>query len=178
MNALGPDNAFWIDGEWLSWDDIPEEDEDDFRGSHLAQLEYEAELRFQYPNADIALVPLFRDLLELAERHHIETGRHLQVYGDLGEMFGAITYGIKLHRNYAKGSDGRLGNDHVEVKTITPFKTKDVVVIDTSGNFSKLLVVKIDESFQVSGRMIHRKELPKRAGRYLRVRWCDLPKAK
>ncbi|MES2435516.1 MAG: hypothetical protein V4586_17040 [Pseudomonadota bacterium] len=175
MNVLGPDNAFWIDGEWLSWDDIPDLDEDDFHRSHLAKLEHEAELRFQYPNADIALIPVFRDLLELAERYHLETGRHLQIYGDLGELFGAITYGIKLHRNYAKGSDGRLGDDHVEVKTITPFKTKDVVEIDTSGNFSKLLVVKINAAFQVSGRMIDRKQLPKSAGRYLPVRWSDLP---
>ena len=109
--------------------------------------------------------------------YHRETGLHLAVYGDIGELFGAITYGIKLNKTYAQGADGRLGNDHVEVKTITPFKTKDVVVVDTAGNFNKLLVVKINEEFQVSGRMIDRKDLPKRQGRYLRVRWSDLPSA-
>ena len=54
--------------------------------------------------------------------YHRETGLHLAVYGDIGELFGAITYGIKLNKTYAQGADGRLGNDHVEVKTITPFK--------------------------------------------------------
>jgi hypothetical protein len=63
----------------------------------------------------------------------------------------------------------------VEVKTITPFKRKDEVVVDLSGNFSKLLVVKINEEFQVSGRMIDRKDIPRRKGRYLRVKWSDLP---
>ena len=96
-----------------------------------------------------------------------------------GRVFGPRprNYGIKLNKTYAQGADGRLGNDHVEVKTITPFKTKDVVVVDTAGNFNKLLVVKINEDFQVSGRMIDRKDLPKRQGRYLRVRWSDLPSA-
>lgn len=74
-----------------------------------------------------------------------------------------------------QGSDGRLGNDHVEIKTITPFKTKDVVEVDTSRHFNKLLVVKINAEFQVSGRMIDRKQLPKRPGRYLRIRWDNLP---
>ncbi len=64
-----------------------------------------------------------------------------------------------------------------ENQQITPFKTKDVVVVDAAGNFNKLLVVKINEDFQVSGRMIDRKDLPKRQGRYLRVRWSDLPSA-
>jgi hypothetical protein len=88
-----------------------------------------------------------------------------------------MTYGIKLNKNYAQGADGRLGNDHVEIKTITPFKRKDEVIIDLSGNFSKLLVVKINEEFEVSGRMIDRKDIPGRKGRYLRVKWSDLPTA-
>lgn len=33
------------------------------------------------------------------------------MYGDIGELFGAITYGIKLNKSYVQGSDGRLGND-------------------------------------------------------------------
>lgn len=174
MDALGPDNAFWIDGEWLSWEDIPNDDDDDFEKSHLARLEYEAELRFQYPNADIALIPVFRDLLELAKRYHLQTDRHLQVYGDLGELFGAITYGIKLHRNYAKGSDGRLGNDFVEIKTITPFKKNDSVSVRLDRNFSKVLVVRITTGFEVSGRLIDRKSLPKSGGSVLRLTWQDL----
>ncbi|MBP2449145.1 hypothetical protein [Rhizobium leguminosarum] len=98
----------------------------------------------------------------MAEGYHRETGRHLDVYGVIGELFGAITYGIKLNKNYAQGADGRLGNDHVEIKTITPFKSKDEVSVKVSGNFSKLLVVKINSDFEVSSRMVDRSKLPKR----------------
>ncbi|CDO36135.1 hypothetical protein [Novosphingobium sp. KN65.2] len=103
MQQLGPDNAIWDDGEWISWDEINE------------QIQYK-EWRAKYPNADLSLVSIFEDLICTAEQYHMHTGKHLQVYGDIGELYGAITHGIKLHRNYAQGSDGRLGNDLVEVK--------------------------------------------------------------
>ena len=155
---LGPDKAIWDDGEWIGWDEISR------------QIEYK-EWRARYPEADLSLVPVFEQLLMVAEEYHVATGRHLQVYGDIGELFGAITYGIKLHRNNAEGSDGRVGNDFIEVKTITPFKKKDVVTVDMNGNFSKLLIVKIDEEFQISHRLIKRKNLPKSSDRYLKVLW-------
>jgi len=160
------DRAFYDDGEWVLWSEM---DADSLRDQEWCA---------RYPNANRAMMPYFDDLLGLAKDYHQETGLHLAVYGDLGELFGAITHGIKLNKNYAQGADGRIGNDHVEVKTITPFKNKDVVVVDKSGHFNKLFVVKINESFEVSGRMIDRKQLPKRSGRYLKVRWADLPDAK
>ena len=148
----------------------------------MSWSEIDVQLRYKawcakYPNAKRSIIPYFEDLISLAESYHLETGLHLSVYGDIGELFGAITYGIELNKTYAQGSDGRLGNDHVEIKTITPFKTKDLVVVDTARHFSKLLVVKINEEFQVAGRMIDRKLLPKRTGRFLRIRWDDLPPA-
>lgn len=155
------DGAFYDDGEWVSWSDVEE------------QLQYQ-EWRAKYPNAIRSLIPYFQDLLSLAESYHLETGRLLNVYGDIGELFGAITYGIKLNKNYAQGSDGRLGNDHIEIKTITPFKSKDEVVVKVSGNFSKLLVVKINADFEVSSRMVDRSKLPKTAKPFLKIRWGDL----
>ena len=105
------DRAFYDDGEWVTWSEIDE------------QLRYK-EWGAKYPNAKRSIIPYFEDLISLAESYHLETGLHLSVYGDIGELFGAITYGIELNKTYAQGSDGRLGNDHVEIKTITPFKTK------------------------------------------------------
>lgn len=67
-----------------------------------------------------------------------------------------------------------MGNDHVEIKTITPFKNRDEVYVKLSGNWSKLLVVKINQDFQVSGRMLDRQGLPKKRAKYLRVKWNDL----
>jgi hypothetical protein len=158
---LGPDNALWDDGEWVSWDDINR------------QIQYK-EWGAKYPNADRGLIPVFENLLAVAEDYFFQTGSHLQVYGDIGELFGAITHGIKLHSNYAAGSDGRLGNDFVEVKTITPFKKNDVVTVKARGHFSKLLVVKIDQDFDISSRMIDRKKLPAAKQGKITIRWDDI----
>ena len=117
------------------------------------------------------MIPHFQRLLDLAETYFRETGKHLQVYGDIGELFGAITYGIKLHGQYAQGSDGKLGNDYVEIKTITPFKKHDRVSVNLDGHFSKLLVVKIDKDFDVVGRMIDRSALTTKKQGALNVTW-------
>jgi hypothetical protein len=165
-----------IDGEWIRWDDIPDAEEDNAR--YLAQLEYEAALLFKFPRAKLALIPYFQDLLALAESYHRETGKHLQAYGDIGELFGAIRFGITLHDQYAQGSDGRFGDDFVEIKTITPFKRRDEVKISLDGHFSKLLVVKINEDFEVSGRMIDRSALTSRKQGSMIVTWDMLSRAR
>ncbi len=157
----GPENAIWDDGEWISWDEINQ------------QIEYK-EWGAKYPNADRALIPIFEQLLSTAQNYYETTGKHLHIYGDIGELFGAITYGIKLHRNYAQGSDGRLGNDYVEVKTITPFKNKDVIKVDMAGHFNKLLVVKINKDFEIAHRLIDRKSFSKNASKRQTVNWKDI----
>lgn len=154
------DNAFYDDGEWVTWTEI---------NSHLERLEFEA----RFPDVDAELVPIFQRLLSTAAEYHDLTGRHLQVYGDLGELYGAITHGIKLHRNYAQGSDGKLGNHFVEVKTITPFKAKDRITLNLKRNFSKVLIVKIDAGFEVQSKLIDRKALPKPKGNVLHLNWAD-----
>ena len=154
------DNAIYDEGEWITWTEI---------NSYLDRLEFKA----QFPNLDVDLVPIFQDLLAVAQNYHCLTGKHLQVYGDLGELYGAITHGLKLHRNYAQGSDGKIGNHFVEVKTITPFKTKDTITLNLKRNFSKVLIVKIDADFEVQSRLIDRKALPKLKGEKLTINWTD-----
>lgn len=155
---LGPENAIWDDGEWIGWDEIN------------AQIQHK-EWRAKYTNAALSLLTVFESLLLTAEEYFQLTGRHLQVYGDIGELYGAITHGIKLHRNYAAGSDGRLGNDFVEVKTITPFKNNDVVTLNLNRHFSKVLIVKISSDFEIQSRLLDRKSLPKGNGDKLRLKW-------
>lgn len=162
-DGLGPDNAIWDEGEWISWDEINQ------------QIQYK-EWRARYPNADLSLVPIFETLINVAEEYHLLTGSHLQVYGDIGELYGAITHGIKLHGNYAKGSDGRLGNHFVEVKTITPFKNCDFVEINLDRHFSQVFIVKINADFEVRGILLDRKALPKGKlrGNKLRIDWAQI----
>jgi hypothetical protein len=153
--------AFYDGGEWVHWSEIEE------------QVRFK-EWGAKYPNARKSLILYFEELLSLAEGYHMETGLHLNAYGDIGELYGAITHGIKLHQTYAQGSDGRLGNDFIEVKTITPFKQKDEVTVELSGNFNKLLVVRINENFEVSSKLVDRKPLPKTKGDFVHVKWGDL----
>ena len=155
------DNAIYDDGEWITWTEI---------NTHLARLEFEA----RFPNLDVDLVPIFQDLLAIAQNYYELTGSHLQVYGDLGELYGAITHGLKLHRNYAQGSDGKIGNHFVEVKTITPFKSNDTITLNLKRNFSQVLIVKIDSDFEVQAKLLDRKALPKVKGTSLKLSWADV----
>lgn len=154
------DNAIYDDGEWITWTEI---------NSHLERSEFEA----RFPDLKVDLVSIFQRLLNLSIEYHELTGNHLQVYGDLGELYGAIRYDLKLHRNYAQGSDGKIGNDFVEVKTITPFKSNESITLNLRRNFSKVLIVKIDQDFEVQGKLIRRKDLPKRNGDMLKIDWSD-----
>ncbi len=155
------DNAIYDDGEWITWTEI---------NSHLARLEFE----HRFPHLDVDLVPVFQDLLSVTQEYHFLTGSYLQVYGDLGELYGAITHGLKLHRNYAQGSDGKIGKHFVAVKTITPFKKNDTITLNLKRNFRKVLIVKIDGDFEVQSRLVDRKTLPKIKGDSLKINWSDL----
>ncbi len=159
--------------EYIHWDSII--DPEEVRYSRRIELEREAELRHRYPKADLTLIPYFHDLLTLAESYFSDTGQHLNVYGDIGELFGSIMYGIKLHKNYAQGSDGKMGCDFVEIKTISPANDKERTLVRLDDrHFNTLLVVKVDEEFTVSGRLIKRSNLPNRGGKNIRLSWNNL----
>ena len=157
----GPGDAIWDDGEWISWDWIN------------GQL-HEQELREKYPNADPALVEMFEILVYDAACYKQLTGRYLPIFGELGEIFAEITFGIKRHKPGTPGSDGRLGNDFIEIKTITPEKNKDQVSVKRQGNFNKLLAVKITEDFEFEARMIDRKRISKGTGKQATVSWSSM----
>lgn len=156
-------DGIWDDGEWISWDYINE------------QLE-ERELLAEYPGASIELINAFEALLDAAIYYKQLTGRYLQIWGELGEFYAEIKLGLKRHRAHAAGSDGRIGNDFIEVKTISPEKGDDLVLVKRSGNFNKLMVVKVSKDFEFESRTIDRKYIRKGPGAYAKVRWADCPK--
>ena len=131
----GSADAIWDDGEWISWEWIN------------GQL-HEQELKERYPEVDIDLINIFETLVDDAFNYKQITGRYLPIFGELGELFAEITFGIKRHKPRTQGSDGRLGNDFIEIKTITPEKSKEKVSVKRQGNFNKLLVVKINDNFE------------------------------
>lgn len=135
---------------------------------------HEEESPSGYSQPDPEVVMIFESLVENAMSYHALTGRYLQIWGELGELYAEIEYGIKRHKPHTKGSDGKLGNDFIEIKTISPEKSGEQVLVKRSGNFNKLLVVKITKDFEFKGRLIGRKKLSKGDGIYARVSWSTL----
>jgi hypothetical protein len=120
------------------------------------------------------LIHIFETLVDDAFNYKQITGRYLPIFGELGELgelFAEITFGIKRHKPRTQGSDGRLGNDFIEIKTITPEKSKEKVSVKRQGDFNKLLVVKIDENFEFEARMLDRKDMSKGEGKVATVSW-------
>jgi len=153
-------DGIWEDGEWISWEYI--------NGQLHAQ-----ELKEQYPKASIELIDIFESLVSIAIEHKEVTGRYLQIWGELGELYAEIQYGIKRHSPGTQGSDGRLGNDWVEVKTISPEKSSNTVQVKQAGNFNKLLVVKISEEFAFESKIIDRKDLKKSGSKHVKASWVE-----
>ena len=156
-----PDEGFWEGGEWVSWDWINE------------QLYLQGRCE-QFPVARPEIVDLFDALVDLSIEYRETTGRYLPLFGELGELYAEIKYGIRRHRPGAAGSDGKLGNDFVEIKTISPGKAKAKVFVKRAGHFSKLVVVKISADFEFEARMIDRNALVKGKGRRASVSWASL----
>ncbi len=127
------------------------------------------------PQVDPEIEAIFENLVENARAYHALTGRYLQIWGELGELYAEVTYGIKRHKPHTRGSDGKLGNDFVEIKTISPEKEGEKVQVKRAGNFNRLLVIKISEQLEFEGRFIKRKSLSKGDGAYARVSWSNIP---
>ncbi len=131
----------------------------------------ENELLTEVSRVNPELVMIFESLVDNAKSFYTLTDRYLQIWGELGELFGEIHYGIKRHKPHTKGSDGKLGNDFIEIKTISPEKGLEKVKVKRAGNFNKLLIVKINEDFSFESQLIARKNLPKGDGVHVRASW-------
>jgi hypothetical protein len=94
--------------------------------------------------------------------------------GEMGELYAEARFRIKRHRKCAQGSDGKIGNDFVEVKTISPWKKTPEVRVKRSGHWSRLVVVKISEQWIFEAKMFSRADLgPGNGDKYAKVRWED-----
>lgn len=155
-----PSDGIWDDGEWISWDYINE------------QLE-EQDLSAKYPDATIELIRTFEDLVETAATYRKLTGRYLQIWGELGAFYAEVKYGLRRHKTHAPGSDERLGDDLVKVKTISPEKASEQVLVKRAGNFNKLIIVKISQDFEFESRIISRKCIGKGLGIHAKINWGD-----
>lgn len=172
--------AYLGDGEWISWDDFGNYDPDEPCAAYLPVLEWEGMIKRRFPLAELPVIRQFIRLARAAEEYHDETGRYLDVYGALGELYGAMVWGIRLHKEpNAQGSDGRCENAFVEIKTIGPRSTTDRVRVKLSGHFSQLLVVKIEsgaaddffDGCRLAGRLVNRRDLTSATSGHAGITW-------
>jgi len=123
-----------------------------------------------FPLSVLRQAEILQDLVDCAERHFENTGRYLQVWGELGEIYAEVKFGLCRHGSHQAGSDGTINGKLVEVKTISPEKASDQVFVKSQGDFEQLLIVRIDENFEFTGKLIDRAELAGGRGRFLRAR--------
>jgi len=133
----------------------------------------ENDLPKDFLQADPELVMIFESLVDNAKSFYTLTNRYLQIWGELGELYAEIEYGIERHKPHTRGSDGKLGNDFIEVKTISPEKNGEQVKVKRAGNFNKLLIVKITKDFTFEGQLIARKDLSKGEGKHTTASWSN-----
>lgn len=114
---------------------------------------------------------IFQDLVSCAVRHFDNTGRYLQVWGELGEIYAEIRFGLRRHGTHTAGSDGTIAGKLVEVKTISPEKTGDHVLVKSQGDFEQVLIVRIDQNFKFRAKLIDRSDIREGAGKYLKFQF-------
>lgn len=172
-DAAGSGAAPWeweyIDREWV---DSQLEDES---GNKFHPLEPRTPFKSRegFPFSSLEQTEIFYDLVDCAIRHFENTGRYLQIWGELGEIYAEINFGLCRHGTHEAGSDGTINGKLVEVKTISPEKSSDRVLVKSQGNFEQLLIVRIDQDFQFEGKLVDRSELKGASGKFLRGRLKD-----
>jgi hypothetical protein len=173
-DAAGSGAAPWeweyITKEWLDSQFEGETEED----AHSVEPSEPFQSRDGFPFSVLEQAKIFEDLVDCAVRHFENTGRYLQVWGELGEIYAEIKFGHRRHGTHKAGSDGTIAGKLVEVKTISPEKVSDRVVVKSQGNFEQLLIVRIDRDFQFQGKLFERSQLKgTAASKFLRGRLKD-----
>ena len=97
-----------------------------------------------FPFSVVEQAEILEDLVDCAERHFKDTGRYLQVWGELGEIYAEAKSGLCWHGTHRAGSDATIAGKLVEVKIISPEKASDQVVVKSHGDFEQLVIARLE----------------------------------
>jgi hypothetical protein len=152
-------DGIYDDGEWISWRWINQFIEADAnRARQQAQ-----------PNSKE-----LKRLLLAAAAFESRTGHTSSGWGEIGERFAEEQFGLKRHKPGAQGSDGKIGNEFVEVKTITPGKGERKIQVKRAGNFSQLIVVNVRDDRHIEAALLKRAILRKGRGKIATLSWSTI----
>lgn len=157
--GYAPWEAIHLDADWVD----SELDEVDGAEARLARSDVPFKSREGFPRSFIEQAEILQELIDSAIRHFENTGRYLQIWGELGEIYAEVAHGLRRHGTHQAGSDGTIDGTRVEVKTISPEKRGSTVTVRSQGDFEKLMIVRIDHDFNFKAKLFDRSEL-KRAG--------------
>lgn len=142
------------------------------RGASDTTQSLQVEARFKsregFPFSVLEQAEILNDLVHCAQRHIKNTGRYLQVWGELGELYAEVKFGLRRHSTHQAGSDGTINGQLVEVKTISPERAGAHVAVKRTGDFAQLLIVRISEHFEFTGKLIDREKLQDAGGKMLK----------
>ena len=162
---LEPDEAIYLDDDGNTqiidnlFDDIKDWDTD-------VQVSYET---IEDEETAYFKEQIFNSLIENSKEYYSLTGRYLQIWGELGELYAELEYGLKRHKDVNhEGSDGFINGKLVEVKTISPLKQHNQVVVKKKGSFEQLLIVRISKNFEFKAKLISRDKLNGTTGKFLK----------
>jgi hypothetical protein len=164
-------DGIWDDGEWISWAWINTQIEPSEFGL-LDDADVEEDDEDETPEPSVEL--LFRILA--AKNHYENTLNEIsRDWGPIGEAYLAECFNVKLCSRHTEGHDGRLGDDLIEIKTITPHKRRAFVTVKRGGNFSVLAVVRVTSDITFAVRFVRRDQLPRgNGGKRIVVTWETL----
>lgn len=164
--GYAPWDEEYVSRQWIE-DELKGLPADDVRSLRSAEP---FRSRDGYPYSMLEQLDIFETLVDCAERHFNNTGRYLQLWGELGEIYAEIKFGLRRHGTHEAGSDGTIAGKLIEVKTISPERSSDWVTVKRQGNFEQLLIVSIDQDFQFTGKLVDRDKLQDGGGKFLRAR--------
>ena len=119
--------------EYLSSEQVDSELEDEPEDSAFSVESFQSREGLLFSILERTRV--FRDLVDCATRHFENTGRHLQVWGELGEIYAEIQFGLRRYETGTAGSDGIISGNLAEEKTILPERSTDWVTVKSKGDF-------------------------------------------
>lgn len=169
-DAAGCGLAPWdLDKAWID-SELEDQTDDD-----VESIEEDASARSRagHPLSTLKQIEILYDLVDCAKRHWENTGRYLQIWGELGEIYAEIKFNLCRHESHRAGSDGTISGKLVEVKTISPEKTSNLVRVKSIGDFEQLLIVRISPDFTFRGKLFDRSQLNGASGKFMRARLDD-----
>ena len=111
--GYAPWERAYLSREWID-SELKDESSDD---AYSLEPKEQFRSRDGFPFDDSEQIRIFEDLVDCAVRHFENTGRYLQVWGELGEIYAEIRFGLRRHGTHRAGSDGIIDGKLVEVKT-------------------------------------------------------------